>query len=75
MLENLQIALEKLRDNVVNQSKKNLQGAKKISSGALYNSIRGGEVKVARAIEVYNKYFSATPSDDISNYYIDEFLY
>jgi len=37
--------------------------------------VRGGELKVARAIEVYNKYFSATPSDDISNYYIDEFLY
>lgn len=37
--------------------------------------VRGGEVKVARAIEVCNKYFSATPSDDISNYYIDEFLY
>lgn len=37
--------------------------------------VKGGEVKVARAIEVYNKYFSTTPSDDISNYYIDEFLY
>lgn len=48
MLDNLQIALEQLRDNVVNQAKKNLQGAKKISSGALYNSIRGGEVKVSK---------------------------
>jgi uncharacterized pyridoxamine 5'-phosphate oxidase family protein len=37
--------------------------------------VRGGELKVTKAIEVYNKYFSATPSDDISNYYIDEFLY
>lgn len=37
--------------------------------------VKGGEAKVARAIEVYNKYFSSTPSDDISNYYIDEFLY
>jgi len=37
--------------------------------------VKGGETKVARAIEVYNKYFSDTPSDDISNYYIDEFLY
>lgn len=37
--------------------------------------VRGGELKVAKAIEVYNKYFSDTPSDDISNYYIDEFLY
>lgn len=37
--------------------------------------VRGGEQKVARAIEVYNKYFSVTPSDDIANYYIDEFLY
>jgi len=37
--------------------------------------IKGGEVKVARAIEVYQRYFSANPSDDIDNYYIDEFLY
>lgn len=36
--------------------------------------IKGGEAKVGRAIEVYNKYFSATPSDDIANYYIDEYL-
>lgn len=37
--------------------------------------VRGGEAKVARAIEVFNKYFSATPTDDIVNYYIDDFLY
>ena len=36
--------------------------------------VRGGEVKVAKAIEVYNKYFSAKPTDDIINYYIDEYL-
>jgi hypothetical protein len=36
--------------------------------------VKGGEIKVGRAIEVYNKYFSSTPSDDIVNYYIDEYL-
>ena len=36
--------------------------------------VRGGELKVGRAIEVFNKYFGATPSDDIVNYYIDEYL-
>lgn len=36
--------------------------------------VKGGETKVGRAIEVYNKYFSSTPSDDIANYYIDEYL-
>ena len=36
--------------------------------------VKGGEIKVGKAIEVYNKYFSATPSDDIVNYYIDEYL-
>jgi hypothetical protein len=36
--------------------------------------VNGGEIKVGKAIEVYNKYFSATPSDDIVNYYIDEYL-
>jgi len=38
------------------------------------NFIKGGELKVARAIEVYNKYFGANPTDDIINYYIDETL-
>jgi len=38
------------------------------------NFIKGGEMKVARAIEVYNKYFGANPTDDIINYYIDETL-
>jgi hypothetical protein len=36
--------------------------------------IKGGEAKVGRAIEVYNKYFGANPTDDIANYYIDEYL-
>jgi len=36
--------------------------------------VKGGEMKVARAIQVYNKYFSATPTDNIVNYYIDEYL-
>jgi hypothetical protein len=36
--------------------------------------VKGGEAKVGRAIEVYNKYFSKTPTDDIANYYIDEYL-
>ena len=48
MLDNLKIALEQFRDTVVNESKKNLQGAKKISSGTLYNSIKGSEVKVSK---------------------------
>lgn len=38
------------------------------------NFIRNGEVKVAKAIEVYNKYFSADRSDDLANYYIDDTL-
>lgn len=38
------------------------------------NFIKGGELKVARAIEVFNKYFSENPTDDIINYYIDETL-
>jgi hypothetical protein len=38
------------------------------------NFIKGGEMKVARAIEVYNKYFGDNPTDDIINYYIDETL-
>ena len=37
--------------------------------------VKGGELKVARAIDMYQRYFSANPSDDIDNYYIDEFLY
>ena len=36
--------------------------------------VKGGEIKVGRAIEIYDKYFSAYPSDDIVNYYIDEYL-
>lgn len=36
--------------------------------------VNGGEIKVARAIEVFNKYFGSSPTDDIVNYYIDEYL-
>lgn len=36
--------------------------------------VRGGELKVGRAIDVFNKYFSANPTDNIVNYYIDEYL-
>lgn len=37
--------------------------------------VKSGEEKVARAIEVYNKYFGDSPTDSVDNYYIDEFLY
>jgi len=37
--------------------------------------IKSGEAKVARAIEVYNKYFGTAPTDDIANYFIEESLY
>jgi hypothetical protein len=37
--------------------------------------IKSGEEKVAKAIEVYNKYFGDNPTDDIDNYYIDEYLF
>lgn len=36
--------------------------------------VKVGEAKVGRAIQVFNKYFSKTPTDDIANYYIDEYL-
>lgn len=36
--------------------------------------IKDGEMKVARAIEVYHKFFGESPTDDIENYYIDETL-
>lgn len=36
--------------------------------------VKGGEQKVARAIEVFNKYFGENPTDDIVNYCIDEYL-
>jgi len=38
------------------------------------NFIKGGELKVVRAIEVFRKYFGENPTDDIINYYIDETL-
>jgi hypothetical protein len=37
--------------------------------------VDGGAHKVARAIDMYQRYFSENPSDDIDNYFIDEFLY
>ncbi len=37
--------------------------------------IKSGEEKVGRAIEVFNKYFGPNPTDDIENYYIDEYLF
>lgn len=38
------------------------------------NFIKGGELKVARAIEIYNRYFGDNPTDDIDNYFINETL-
>ena len=38
------------------------------------NFIKGGEMKVMRAIEMYNKYFGNNPTDDIDNYFINETL-
>jgi hypothetical protein len=38
------------------------------------NFIKGGELKVQKAIKVFNTYFSDTKTDDIANYYIDETL-
>ena len=38
------------------------------------NFVRGGELKVTKAIEVYKAYFGDNPTDDIINYYIDETL-
>jgi len=37
--------------------------------------IKGGEAKVAKAIEVYRTFFGANPTDSIENYYIDELLH
>lgn len=37
--------------------------------------VDGGAQKVARAIDMYQRYFSDKATDDIDNYYIDEFLY
>jgi hypothetical protein len=38
------------------------------------NFIKGGELKVARAIMIYDRYFGENPTDDIDNYFIDEIL-
>jgi hypothetical protein len=37
--------------------------------------VKGGELKVAKAVDVYNKYFSKKPTDNIANYYIDDLLW
>jgi hypothetical protein len=37
--------------------------------------VLSGEVKVMRAIEIYDKYFGENPTDNIENYYIDEYLF
>lgn len=51
-LENLKKALEEFSDAVIQQAKLNLKGQNKVSSGNLYNSIKGSEVKVsANSIE------------------------
>jgi hypothetical protein len=36
--------------------------------------VKSGEAKVAKAIEIYERYFGDNPSDDIANYYIDDTL-
>jgi len=36
--------------------------------------VRGGEAKVLRAVEVYQKYYGANPTDDIANHYIEDTL-
>ena len=38
------------------------------------NFIKNGETKVARALEVWYKYFGSSPTEDIENHYIDETL-
>lgn len=38
------------------------------------NFIRGGELKVIRALEVWDRYFGENASEDIENHYIDEIL-
>ena len=38
------------------------------------NFVKGGEMKVERAIAVYEKYFGKNPTEDIENHYIDETL-
>ena len=37
--------------------------------------VKSGAEKVKRAIEVFNKYFGENPTDDIDNYFVDEFLF
>lgn len=38
------------------------------------NFIKGGELKVAKAISIYDRYFGENPTDDIDNYFINESL-
>lgn len=37
--------------------------------------VDGGAVKVARAIDMYQRYYGPEASDNVDNYYIDELLY
>ena len=39
------------------------------------NFILSGEQKVAKAIEVYNKYFGSNPTENIDNYFVQEELF
>ena len=36
--------------------------------------IKGGEEKVKRAVEVYNTFFGNNPKEELSSYFIDEYL-
>ena len=36
--------------------------------------VEGGERKVLKAIEIHDRYFGQSPTDNIANYYIDEYL-
>lgn len=38
------------------------------------NFIKNGEIKVARAVEVWNKYYGPNPEEDIENHFIEEVL-
>lgn len=38
------------------------------------NFIKGGELKVEKAIEIHDRYFGDNPTDDIDNYFINEIL-
>jgi hypothetical protein len=38
------------------------------------NFVRGGELKVERAVEVYSKFYGSNRTEDISTYFISEIL-